>query len=62
MNILTGKIWMIGWSCKAMVLYIDSVGLLTEFEERSSDIMDKTINIGWGFHDTLSDYFYQYYS
>ena len=42
--------------------YIDSVGLLTKFEERASDIMDKTVNIGWGFHDTLSDYFYQYYS
>ena len=42
--------------------HIDSEGLLPKFKERAKDIMDKTIDIGWGFHDTLSDYFYQYYS
>jgi hypothetical protein len=41
--------------------YIESTGLLPEFEDRASEILDKTVDIGWGFHDTLGDYFYQFY-
>lgn len=42
--------------------YLDSTGLLPEFENRARFIVDKTVDMGWGFHDTLGDYFYQYYS
>ena len=41
--------------------HISSAGLLPEFENRAMEIMDKTVDIGWGFHDTLGDYFYQFY-
>lgn len=42
--------------------YIDSMGLLPQFESRARQIMDKTVDTGWGFHDTLCDYFYQFYA
>ncbi|NCB07633.1 MAG: hypothetical protein EOM73_05670 [Bacteroidia bacterium] len=41
--------------------FLDSEGLLSEFEYRAQNIMDKSADTGWGFHDTLGDYFYQFY-
>lgn len=41
--------------------YIESVGLLSEFEHRARNIVDDSANTGWGFYDTLGDYFYQFY-
>ena len=41
--------------------YLNSAGLLSAFESLARDIVDKTVDIDWGFHDTLGDCFYQYY-
>jgi len=41
--------------------YVESAGLLPDFETRARRIVDKTVDIGWGFHETLGDYFYQFY-
>lgn len=41
--------------------FLDSEGLLSEFEYRARNIMDKSADTGWGFHDTLGDYFHQFY-
>lgn len=35
--------------------------LLGVFEVRARQIMNDTENIGWGFHDMLCQYFYQFY-
>lgn len=36
---------------------IIEIGLVEKFEERCRRIVADTSNIGWGFHDTLSDIF-----
>jgi hypothetical protein len=41
--------------------FMGKKGLLKQFENRSLQIVNKTVDIGWGFHDTLGDYFYQFY-
>jgi len=41
--------------------FLDSEGLLSEFENRARNIVDKSADTGWGFYDTLGDYFYQFY-
>lgn len=35
--------------------------LLEVFKQRSMQILDDTRDMGWGFHDSLSDTFYQFY-
>lgn len=35
--------------------------ILPDFEERAHKIVYDSKNIGWGFHDTLSDYFFMFY-
>ncbi|BAU52858.1 DUF6155 family protein [Mucilaginibacter gotjawali] len=35
--------------------------LLDVFKERSMQIIDDTQDMGWGFHDSLSEIFYQFY-
>jgi hypothetical protein len=35
--------------------------VLDQFAERAKDIMNETKNIGWGFHDDLTDAFYEFY-
>ena len=35
--------------------------ILEKFKDRASIIVDETENIGWGFHDYLSDVFYEHY-
>jgi len=34
---------------------------LAIFEQRAINILRSTQDTGWGFHDTLSDIFYQFY-
>ncbi len=41
--------------------YMEKEGLLKHFENRALQIVNKTSNIGWGFHDTLGDFFYKFY-
>jgi len=41
--------------------FISKEGLLDRFRMRAEAIVDRTVDIGWGFHDSLSDYFCQYY-
>lgn len=41
--------------------HMQKEGLLSEFEDRAYSIVEETSDIGWGFHDTLGDYFYKYY-
>ena len=36
-------------------------GILNKFEKRAQKIIENTVDVGWGFHDTLGDYFYQFY-
>jgi hypothetical protein len=39
------------------VKYIVQNKLIGQFEDRCRKIVDDTCNIGWGFHDGLSDIF-----
>jgi hypothetical protein len=41
------------------IIYKES--LLDVFKERSMQILDDTQDMGWGFHDSLSEIFYQFY-
>ncbi|MGC9353340.1 MAG: DUF6155 family protein [Mariniphaga sp.] len=41
--------------------FMEKEGLLKQFENRALQIVNKTVDIGWGFHDTLGDYYYQFY-
>jgi len=41
--------------------YMADERLLSDFKFRAKDLVDKTVNIGWGFHDTLGDYYFQFY-
>jgi hypothetical protein len=36
-------------------------GLLKKFKTRALRITDNTVNIGWGFHDSLEAVYYEYY-
>lgn len=45
---------------KALEL-IQKEGLLVEFQERACKITEDSCDTGWGFNDTLCDYYYQYY-
>lgn len=40
---------------------IDKNGLHDNYKIRAHEILKETVNIGWGFHDTLSDYYYEIY-
>ncbi|MBK3518652.1 DUF6155 family protein [Carboxylicivirga marina] len=39
----------------------DKNSILDKFHDRALGIVDDTIHMGWGFHDYLSEVFYQYY-
>jgi len=41
--------------------FIDKVGLHLKYQDRAFQITKKTENIGWGFHDTLCDCYYDIY-
>ena len=41
--------------------FMDKEGLLSEFQQRAEEILHKTEDTGWGFHDTLGDYYSQFY-
>ena len=41
--------------------FMEKNRLLKQFENRALQIVNKTADVGWGFHDTLGDYFYQFY-
>ena len=40
---------------------IDKNGLHNNYKIRAFNILEKTKDIGWGFHDTLSDSYYDIY-
>lgn len=40
---------------------IDKNGLHDKYKNRAYEILKETENIGWGFHDSLSDFYYQIY-
>jgi hypothetical protein len=44
-----------------LLKHLSKHNLLELFEESCKEIVDDTKNIGWGFHDTLSDLYYQYF-
>ncbi len=35
--------------------------LLLKFQNRARAIVEDTVNTGWGFHDTLGDFYYEFY-
>lgn len=37
-------------------------GILDQFKERAYKIIEDSSDTGWGFHDTLCDFYYTYYS
>lgn len=41
--------------------YIFDQGLQDQFIDRCEEIVKDTSDIGWGFHDTLSDTYYEYF-
>lgn len=40
---------------------INKVGLLDKYKDRAFQITKKTENIGWGFHDSICDCYYEIY-
>lgn len=40
--------------------HIKTNQMQAQFKQRCKKIMDDTENIGWGFHDELSDYYYEF--
>ena len=36
-------------------------GLMDRFKQRAFQVLEDTKNMGWGFHDSLSEIFHQYY-
>ncbi len=40
--------------------YIKTNGMQAQFKQRCKQVMDDTANIGWGFHDELSHYYYDF--
>ncbi|HKJ42971.1 MAG TPA: DUF6155 family protein [Sunxiuqinia sp.] len=42
--------------------HMESEGLLPAFNNRArTNILERTVDTGWGFHDTMGDYYYQFY-
>lgn len=41
--------------------FMEKEGLLKQFENRALQIVNRTVDIGWGFHDTLSDCYSQFF-
>ena len=41
--------------------FIKANGLQEQFKNRCEKIMNDTDGIGWGFHDELSDYYYEFF-
>jgi hypothetical protein len=41
--------------------FMHKENLLDRYTIRAKAIVDRTSDIGWGFHDTLCNYYYQYY-
>jgi hypothetical protein len=41
--------------------FITKEDLLSEFEARARKIVDDAADVGWGFPDTLGDYYHQYF-
>lgn len=41
--------------------FIESAALLDKFQLRAFNILKKAENTGWGFYDTLCDYYYTFY-
>ena len=41
--------------------YMHKNNLLEQFKGRCRNVVDATVNTGWGFHDTLSDFYFEYY-
>lgn len=41
--------------------FIKKSGLRNKFKQRCKKIMDDTDGIGWGFHDELADYYYEFF-
>ena len=41
--------------------FIKANGMQEQFKQRCKKIMDDTDGIGWGFHDELSDYYYEFF-
>jgi len=46
---------------KSALKFIIKENLKLEFEKRCKKIVDDTDGIGWGFHDALSDMYYEYF-
>jgi hypothetical protein len=42
--------------------FIHIEDLQEKFKERAWEIVENAADTGWGFHDTLGDFFYEYYS
>lgn len=47
---------------ESAIKFISKGGLSKEFNDRFFDIVEDTTNMGWGFHDTLSDIYDTYAS
>jgi len=41
--------------------FISKNGLKAQFKSRCQKVMDNTSDMGWGFHDELSEYYYTYF-
>lgn len=41
--------------------FMQKEGVLEQFRSRAESVVYNTRNIGWGFHDTLGDYFFEFY-
>lgn len=44
------------------LIFIHTEGLQENFKERAWEIVEKATDTGWGFHEALSDSFYEYYT
>jgi len=44
------------------LIFIHIEGLQEKFKESAWEIVEKANDTGWGFHETLSDFFFEYYS
>jgi hypothetical protein len=47
---------------RAALEHLHEHGLLEQFEVRCSWIVEKTSDVGWGFHDTLGDIYEEYFA
>ena len=46
---------------KALKL-MKKISILTKFKKRCQKVVNGTSDIGWGFHDSLGDMFYEYFA